>query len=202
MSPSTIMPALPTADLRKEGKAYRRDKNHAVKWARGARAAPGAGRSCPHDLSTTTHSCNDCASRPMNIRNETKHFFQRAERASVHANMASNKQGGVARKVLQNDVHDITHSDTGSSDEEVAHYNEASVPDEFMYSYDARSGPSDGADVLSTAVMQAVKRFENKQTEQLVKTEYAVLDAKELEDAYAGDAEDDFELIEQDEYLH
>ena len=139
----------------------------------------------------------------MNLRNETKHFFQRAERASVHANMASNKQGGVAKKVLQNDVHDITQtSDTGSSDEEVVGITEAPIPtDEIMYSYDARSGPSNGADILSTAVMQAVKRFENKQTEQLVKTEYAVLNAKDFEDAYAGDAEDDFEFIEQDEYL-
>lgn len=203
--PHTIMPALPTSDLRKEGKAYRRDKNHAAKWARGARSAPGTGKCCPHDLSTQTLSCNECASRPMNLRNETKHFFQRAEKASVYANMQSNKQGGIAKKVLQNDVHDITqNSDSNSSgDEEVVGVTEAPVPsDEVMYSFDAQAGPSDGADVLSTAVMQAVKRFENKQTEQLVKTEYAVLDFKECEDAYAGDAEDDFELIDQDEYLH
>ena len=82
----------------------------------------------------------------------------------------------------------------------------APIPEhEVMYSYDAYSGPSAGRDLLSSAVTQAVKRFENQQTEKLVKNEYDwVVDGKQLgatlEDAhYTGDDEiDDFELIEHE----
>lgn len=67
---------------------------------------------------------------------------------------------------------------------------------DVMYSYDAKHGPAAGSDVLSNAVMQAVKKFENKQTEQLVKNEYdLVLDGKD-EDNYIGDIDDDFELVD------
>lgn len=196
---STVMPALPTADLRSEAKAYNRDKSHATKWAHGGRSAPG--KSCSHELSGVIAPCQQCIARPAGgARNFGNHYFNRSERASIHANTHAHRQGNLAKKVLQHDLHDITvNSDTGSSDEEVAHISEAPVPDnEVMYSYDAQSGPSNGADVLSNAVIQAVKRFENKQTEQLVKNEYdLVLDSKDFEDleAYAGDAEEDFEFV-------
>lgn len=193
------MPALPTSDLRSESKAYKRDKDHSAKWSRGARVAPG--KRCPHDLSFRGNGvCTECAARPTlrdGTRNHSEHSYHRAEKLYDHG--AARPRGAVARKVLQNDLNEVTlTSDTGSSDEEVVHSSTAPLPDaEVMYSYDARSGPSTGSDILSNAVMQAVKRFENKQTEQLVKTEYdLVLDGKEMEDAYAGDAEDDFEVIE------
>jgi len=193
------MPAPSTSDLRSDSKAYRRDKNHTSKWARGGRVAPG--KTCPHNYSGFGNtSCPDCASRPGNrdgARNFGAHYFARAERAHIHANTTAHRQGHLAKKVLQSDLQDVTgHSDTGSSDEEVANASDAPVPgSQIMYSFDSR-GPSDGTDVLSYAVMQAVKRFENKQTEQLVKNEYdLVLDGKDDEVAYAGDAEDDFELV-------
>lgn len=119
----------------------------------------------------------------------------RSERASVHANTHAHRQGNIAKKVLQNDVTEITaQSDT--SDEEPVNYNDAPLPEEVVYSYDAR-GPTNGADVLSHAVMQAVKRYENKQVEQLVKNEYdLVLDRKDLEiDEYTGD-EEDYDFVE------
>ena len=194
MSLSTIMSAIPTSDLRSESKAYRRDKNHTSKWSRGGRVAPG--KTCPHDFSTTSTSCPSCTSRPA--RTFSTQYSARAERANIHANSTAHKQGHLAKKVLQNDFNEVNGaSDTGSSDEEVVGNNEATaVPEaEIMYSFDSR-GPSTGADILSDAVMQAVKRFENKQTEQLVKNEYdLVMDGKDDELAYAGDAEDDFELV-------
>jgi len=197
MLPTTTMPALPTSDLRSESKAYRRDKNHTTKWSRGSRVAPG--KSCSHELSLGGNPCSDCAARPVHrdgLRNFSAHYFAHAERARIHAG-ANGRQSSLAKKVLQNDLHEVTGaSDTGSSDEEVMNVSEAPVLDsEVMYSYDLQ-GPSDGADVLSNAVMQAVKRYENKRTEQLVKNEYdLVLDGKDDELAYAGDAEDDFELV-------
>lgn len=198
------MSALPTSDLRRESKSYKRDRDHAAKWARGARVAPG--KQCPHDFTLwNTGTCNECAARPRvrdGIRNGSANSHQLAERFS--GRIPGHRLPGVAKKVLQNDLNEITlTSDTNSSDDEVFDSSAAPVPDaDVMYSYDAPSGPSTGSDILSNAVMQAVKRFENKQTEQLVKTEYdLVLDGKEFEDAYAGDAEDDFEVIEF-EHLH
>ena len=191
------MPALPTSDLRSESQAYRRDKNHTTKWSRGSRVAPG--KTCSHDLHPSSNPCLDCAARPVHRdgpRNFSAHYFAHAERARVHGG-ANGRQAHLAKKVLQSDLHEVTgSSDTGSSDEEVMNMSNAPVPGgELLYSYDAR-GPSDGADVLSNAIMQAVKRFENKQTEQLVKKEYdLVMDGKDDEVAYAGDAEDDFELV-------
>ena len=198
------MPALPASDLRSEAKAYRRDKTHSVKWQRGGRVAPG--KSCPHGNDITGGTCNECVTRPLHrdaARNYSNHFFQRAARTNQHAQ--GHRQGNLAKKVLQNDLNEVTtSSDTGSSDEEVAAQSEAPVPEsEIMYSFDSKSGPSSGADVLSTAVMQAVKRYENKETDKLVKTEYdLVADVKEAEDEYLGDVEVEFELIGHDELLH
>lgn len=198
------MSALPTSDLRSESKAFKRDKDHAVKWSRGGRVAPG--KQCPHDMSRFLNStCQECAVRPRHRdgpRSWSEHHLHRTQK--IHDHGPARPRGAVARKVLQNDLNEVNlTSDAGSSDEEVVHSSVAPAPDaDVMYSYDASSGPSAGGDVLSHAVMQAVKRFENKQTETLIKNEYdLVLDAKETEDAYAGDAEDDFEVIEY-EHLH
>lgn len=194
------MPALPASDLRSEAKAYRRDKTQTTKWARGGRTAPG--RSCAHEVPGATNRCTECVARPLprdGARNASNHFFHRAERAQAHA--SGHRQGSIAKKVLQNDLTEATvNSDTDRSDEEVPALSEAPLLGaEILYSFDAQTGPSNGADVLSNAVMQAVKRYENKETEKLVKAEYDLVDGKEAEDA---DDEDDFEVISHDEYLH
>lgn len=193
------MPALPASDLRSEAKAYRRDKTHTAKWARGGRNAPG--RTCAHDQPGA--GCTECVARPLlrdGARNYSNHFWHRAERAQAHA--SGHRQGSIAKKVLQNDLTEATiNSDTDRSDEEVAALSEAPLPGaEILYSFDAHAGPNSGSDVLSNAVMQAVKRYENKETEKLVKAEYDLVDGKEAEDA--DDEEDDFEVISHDEHLH
>ena len=70
-----------------------------------------------------------------------------------------------------------------------------------MYSYDARSGPNRGSEVLGNAVSKAVERYENKVTEKLVK-EYDVVGKNEEEYTAEDEAEDnkdedDFELIDR-----
>jgi hypothetical protein len=73
------------------------------------------------------------------------------------------------------------------------------VPDpeaEITYSFDAYRGPVPGGEILSMAINKAVERFETKETEKLVKTEYDVLGLKDYEDVDHGyTADDDFELI-------
>lgn len=46
------------------------------------------------------------------------------------------------------------------------------------YSFDAARGPSQGSQILNTALAKAVEKFEERETVKLVKDEYDVLDAE------------------------
>jgi len=84
-----------------------------------------------------------------------------------------------------------------STDDEPRESPESTAPDaDIAYSYDSAFGPTHGSDILSMALNKAVERFETRETEKLVKTEYDVLGSKDYEDTtegYFGD--DDFELV-------
>lgn len=70
----------------------------------------------------------------------------------------------------------------------------ASVP--CMYSFDAPRGPTEGSQVLGSAITKAVEKYENKVTEKLVKTEYEVVpEEKEEAEPTTRSVEDDFELL-------
>lgn len=56
----------------------------------------------------------------------------------------------------------------------------------IAYSFDC-TGPLAGADTLSYAVTEAVKKFENKELATLIKNEYEVVDSE--------DSDEEFELI-------
>ena len=86
-----------------------------------------------------------------------------------------------------------------SADEEVGGPSPAPEPDAgITYSFDAPRGASQGGDVLSQAVAQAVDRFEKRETEKLVNAEYDVVSRDGDGDDHDGEgyaADDDFELI-------
>lgn len=179
-----------TGDIRSTAKGYQRDKNHSVKWAKGARAAPG--RPCTHNLAHHNSPCSACAARPLKKDPHATEWRDSKLYKKTH-------QVLLAKRVLVNDADDAafaTHVLSDTSDEEIT--DPSAAPEEeqdVMYSYDAHTGPNSGNDLLSHAVLQAVKKYENKQTEQLVKREYdLVSDTREFEDSH--DAEDDFELID------
>ena len=105
----------------------------------------------------------------------------------------------MARKVFHNEVLEATDgpvtniSDT-SGDEDLYDDSVAPVPDaEVMYSYDHSHGPAKGQDILGGAIAAAVVRFENKETEKLVKEYDFVHNSKELEDE---EDQDEFEFVE------
>ena len=85
-----------------------------------------------------------------------------------------------------------------SGDEDIVDVSAAPVPEvDIMYSYDAAHGPGKGSDVLSHAINQAVLRYENKETEKLVKEYDLVEDVKDNNQDYAIDTDEDgFEMID------
>ena len=115
---------------------------------------------------------------------------------------ANGQKATTARKVFRNEVLDVGDNSVGASDssageEDVKEASAAPVPDcDIMYSYDAVRGPGGGSDILGHAITQAVQRYENKETEKLVK-EYEFVDGGKEQEGYAADAdEDDFEMID------
>lgn len=118
----------------------------------------------------------------------------------------SRQTSAVARKAFRNEVVDAMDgplanvSDNSSDGEEPFDASAAPLPAEadFMYNYDAMTGPRAGSDILSNAITQAVRRFENNETEKLVTKEYDVVSDKDTAEGYAGDDDDDldYEMID------
>ncbi|EXJ90409.1 hypothetical protein A1O1_03510 [Capronia coronata CBS 617.96] len=184
-------------DLRSAAKPYQREKNHNTKWARGACA-----EHC-HQHEYPVSGCHKCIGRP-NRRDLDRRVGRGVAR---HRHSTQNKLSGqaatLARKAFRNEVGDAFDgplanvSDT-SEEEDVVDACTAPVPAEadFMYSYDAQAGPRNGVDILSHAITQAVQRFENKETENLVNKEYDVVDGKEMAELSTDEDELDFEMID------
>jgi hypothetical protein len=113
-----------------------------------------------------------------------------------------NKVKSDRRRAMAADKLEATDS---SADEEI----EPAVTNEpdaqVAYSFDADRSPNKGSQILGAALDQAVERFENKETERILKDEYLVLDSdgepvagqsnKPAKPARSGDDEDDFELV-------
>lgn len=188
-----------TNDLRSAAKPYKREKNHNTKWARGAKEA--FSQCAQHEFPDA--NCHKCIGRPN--RRDQDRRVGRAE--AKHKHYAQNKLSGqaatLARKAFRNEVVDamdgpLAHVSDTSEEEEVPDASEAPLPAEadFMYSYDHQAGPRAGGDILSHAITQAVRRFENNETEKLVNQEYDVVDNKEMADLSADDDDDDFEMID------
>ncbi|KIW32230.1 uncharacterized protein PV07_03790 [Cladophialophora immunda] len=194
------MSALPSNDLRSAAKPYLREKNHNKKWARGAQEPPE--HNC-HKHTYPEDNCRKCMGRPNRRdqdrrvgRSEAKHKHDIQNKLSGHA-------ATLARKAFRNEVVDamdgpLAHVSDTSEEEEVPDASEAPLPAEgdFMYSYDHATGPRAGGDILSQAIIQAVRRFENNETEKLVNTEYNIIDDKEMAEASTEDDDDDFELVD------
>lgn len=199
------MSTFSTHDLRSGARPYQRDKNHTTKWARGAK--DGATQQClQHEYPDT--SCRKCIGRPNRqdiARPEARH--KQSNKTKLTGQAAT-----LARKVFRNEVVDamdgpLAHVSDNSEEEEVPDASAAPLPAEadFMYSYDSQAGPRGGGDILSHAITQAVRRFENNETEKLVNNEYDVVDGEEMAELSTHeddlDLDHDFEMIDHS-HLH
>jgi hypothetical protein len=110
-------------------------------------------------------------------------------------NNASCKDYKSAKKIARREVDDIIGpSDSSAGEDEITEASAAPELDaEITYSYDAKKGPGGGSQILSVAVSEAIERYENKETEKIVK-QYEFIDNR---DGYVADADDDgFEIID------
>jgi len=199
------MSAFSTNDLRSGAKPYQRDKNHTSKWARGP--AQTASTQCTlHEYADP--KCVRCTGTPAKRDYDRRIRRSEAKYRHLQHNKLSGQASTLARKAFRNEVVDamdgpLAHvSDTSSDGEEVPDVSAAPIPADadFMYNYDALTGPRAGNDILSNAITQAVRRFENNETEKLVIQEYDVVSDKDMAEGYAGDDdndnEHDFEMID------
>ena len=109
--------------------------------------------------------------------------------------ISSGRHAKVNRRAVLN-TDEVVSSDS-SADDEIKDASAAPEPDaDIAYSFDAPRGPSQGSQLLSIALQQAVEKYEIKATEKLVKDEYEVVgnDKEDDHKGYTAD-EDDFELV-------
>jgi len=193
------MSTLSTNDIRSAAKPYMREKTNNKKWARGGQE-PSDHHCHKHPL--PEDNCRKCMGRPQ--RRDQDRRLGRGEAKHRHdtQNKLSGQTATLARKAFRNEVvaamdGPLAHVSDASEEEDVADASEAPLPAEadFMYSYDYETGPRAGRDILSQAITQAVQRFENKETEQLVNKEYDVVDQTEMAEA-STDEDNDYEFVD------
>ncbi|KAF2144984.1 uncharacterized protein K452DRAFT_356327 [Aplosporella prunicola CBS 121167] len=136
-------------DLRGASVDYQRDHEQKHKWALGQAWGPGRNM--------------EAHGRPMRVG---KHP---GDRRDVDHNLSK------SRKHRDIDTEQYLSGDS-STEEEPIEASAAPEPDaDITYSYDAAQGPGHGSQILSQALVQAIERFEDRQTHELVKEEYEVL---------------------------
>lgn len=103
----------------------------------------------------------------------------------------------------RHDIIDTRTAHSDSSGDEMPDESSVAPDAGITYSFDAPKGPTHGSTVLSTALAKAVERFENNETEKLVKNEYEVLGESDVRTpikkggkrSMLADEEDDYEFI-------
>lgn len=193
MAAATNTSIVLTQDLRAAAQDYKRDSEHKHKWELGE--AWGPGRSSP------AHPRPRKPSPKYVVRSNSLEYIVVTDsvRQKIHKGQAAK---GIHRQNIVADRHEVATD--SSADEEVEEPSAAPAPDaEVAYSYDAKQGPSHGSQVLGVALEKAVAKFENNETEKLVRDEYEVLgsDGEAVANQAgkkAGKASD--ALPEEDEY--
>lgn len=144
-------------------------------------------------------NCTKCLGRPkgQDIGRSEARYKQN------HKTRLTGQAATLARKVFRNEVVDamdgpLAHVSDNSEEDDVPDTSAAAPPAEaeYLYSYDTHTGPRAGTDVFSHAVTQAVRRFENNETEKLIKKEYDVVDSKDMADLSTDEDDFDFEMVD------
>ncbi|KAI7500280.1 hypothetical protein KC367_g3746 [Hortaea werneckii] len=151
---------LPTSDLRSTAQDYKRDAARKHKWAHGSAMTAGraaGGRPRPHRPSETNYNAK---------RRETKGAVAALQNGAKLARKQDMLEGTAVSDESSNSASENEDTSAPPADEGV------------MYSFDTSRSPSQGSQILNAALAKAVERFEERETIQLVKDEYQVLDGE------------------------
>jgi hypothetical protein len=193
--PKHLVPLVAMADLRSNSVDYKRESESKAKWARGEAWGPGRAKEAHGAPSRAKPRYVNVITPRMSGANCMLRFPR------------TNQELGIknAKMAQRHDIIDtrVAHSDS-SGDEMPDESSVAPEPDaDITYSFDEPKGPTHGSTVLSTALAKAVERFENTETEKLVKNEYEVLGEADVRTpikkggkrSMLADEEDDYEFI-------
>ncbi|KDB26158.1 hypothetical protein H109_02037 [Trichophyton interdigitale MR816] len=142
--------------------------------------------------------------RPMRGQKEVRVCRPRPKLLLKYSGAAGSNSKVPVKVSIQHAINQAVRESRGaesSSDEE--ELDPPATPEGLdpLYSFDANSSPAQGGHILSAAVVQAVDKFETKQTEKLAR-EYefvGLIDPEDFDEGYGGH-EDGFELIEPVNY--
>lgn len=166
-----------TSDLRAGSVDYQRDHEQKSKWASGPAWGPGRPlNSAPRPFRVSQRSV-----RPLILRDwyTKRQMLTRItiRVAAVHRRDKAKQVAHAARHRKQEVLPLDQYTSGESTDEEPIEPSAAPEPDaDITYSYDADKGPSQGSQILGQALLQAIERFEDRKTHELVSEEYEVLD--------------------------
>ncbi|QIW95786.1 hypothetical protein AMS68_001304 [Peltaster fructicola] len=182
-----------TADLRGNAQDYKRDATRKHKWALGATQGVGRAEHKPRPQ------------RPA----ETHYNYTRRIRGAAVANLHHGAK--MTRKIDALEGTAVSDASESNSDDGFGMPSPAVEPTP-VYSFDAARSPSQGSQILNAALAKAVEKFEERETDKLVKNEYDVLDVdgevveaakgkkgktktKAAEPVVGGDVEEDYEFV-------
>ncbi|PGG97615.1 hypothetical protein GX51_07247 [Blastomyces parvus] len=183
--------SLPESDLRRAATESKRVRDHNKKWALGFRDPrfTALGHKIENPGSTRIRPLQSYGSRACK---SIRHYNQ----SDINKDLASKRThfSYVVDQVLYDD-HNI--SDSSADSDHAPDHSEGANDLDIFYSFDAPTGPSQGTDILSAALTNAVKKFEKEETEKLAH-EYEFVAIEEHSnhhgDGYMAD-DDDFEFI-------
>jgi len=176
------------ADLRSDSHSYKRDKNHNSKWAFGLRTGRMDGnlgtawtaqdppathvRIVPEKPST--RSSNAAKSNP-NVSTKTRGI---THYGTESANLRLTRKSDALRDAKSEDSKSLSRSLADllpSTATAVPIEKNKATEGDILYSFDKKNSPSDSVN-LGGLIAAAEKKFQEKQTDKLVRKEYEVLD--------------------------
>lgn len=174
---------MPGHDLRSAAVDYQRDRANKHKWKYGfvpkctTVSTPQRTDWWPCSCPFLRCNCRSEGYGPVQPQGPPVGQSGAAKDRALEAKDHHNFQLARKRPILQPD----NNCSDSSADEEVTEASAAPEPDaDITYSYDARSGPSHGSQILGAALSQAVEQFENKVTDKIVKEEYDVIENTDI----------------------
>ncbi|EEH21453.1 hypothetical protein PABG_03669 [Paracoccidioides brasiliensis Pb03] len=184
---------LPESDLRRSATEAKRVHDHKAKWALGIRPNTHIWMTGTVKIPGTTRVRPN---RPESHVGKGSVKINRIQMQSFVDEKAAEKMSHF-RYIVGQFLNEEHHNSDSSADHDVLEPNEAADDPNVFYSFDARTGPIQGTDVLGDALTHALKKFEAQETEKLVR-EYEFVGVQEAsphrDDGFSAD-DGDFELI-------